>query len=247
MRGADTDHTDVQGLDDYVPPPYVPPTTLDERLATVWREVTRTPTRAAMAALDVCALLGFIASLRTIPVTAVDAQGPLRANCGISFYLSRASNQSVDTACRYAFSSRIPQLILFGGAFLVLTALLVRAITRRDREGSRPWRALVATPARAGLAVFDLAALVTVIVALQPVTVATSDANGGLAAHCGFGYFAFGAPVASVDRLCRSAYGPRATLFLMALLLLAGGVTALLWSARRRPARVESHEVLVPT
>ena len=129
----------------------------------LWREVTRTPGRAALATLDLCAMAGFLISLRTIPVTTLDAQGPLRARCGLTFYVSSASNRAVDSACRYAFATRVPQLLLFALLAIAATACLVIAIARPEsderRGGRQLWRDVTRTPARAALATFDVAAL----------------------------------------------------------------------------------------
>ena len=239
MTGVDTE---LEGLDGYVPPPYVPPATLDERLVKAWREVTRTPGRAALATVDLAALAAFVLSLRSIPVTAVDARGPLRANCGISFYLSGASNSAVDTACRYAFGSRIPQLIGLGLVLVVSTVLLARAVSRPAEPAAEAgfgaiWRSVTATPGRAALAVFDGALLVTAGVALQPVNAATADPAGSLSAHCGLQYFVLGASDSAVTNACRSAYAPRAAVFFVALAALAMGVVALVRMVRREMAK----------
>lgn len=229
---------ELEPLDGYVPPPYRPPMTLDERLVKAWREVTRTPGRAALATVDLCALAAFVLSLRSLPVTTADARGPLRANCGISFYLAGASNRAVDAACRYAYSSRIPQLIILGVVVVVTTALLVRAIASGAPDEATPWPAL-ATPGRAALAVLDLALLVTAVAALQPVTLATADPAGPLDARCGLQYFVFGASNSTVGHACRSAYGPRAALFFVALAGLVVGVIPLARVARRPVEPVE--------
>jgi hypothetical protein len=220
-------------LDGYLPPPYVPPATLDERLVKAWREVTRTPGRAALATVGLCAMAGFFLSLRTIPITTADARGPLRANCGISFYLGGASNRAVDASCGYVFGSRIPQLIILGLVVVVATALLLRAIAQGEPAEATPWPALAATPGRAALAVLDLALLVTAVAALQPVTLATADPAGPLNAHCGLQYFVFGASNSAVGHACRNSYGPRAAVFFVALAGLVVGVVALARMVRR--------------
>jgi hypothetical protein len=229
--------TDPELLDGYVPPPYRPPATLDERLVKAWREVTRTPGRAALATVDLCALIGIVLSLRTVSVTTADSVGFLRARCGISFYLGGARNQAVDTACRYAYGSRIPELVLLGVVILAATGLLVWSIVRPTPGKGAQWSALVATPGRAALAVLDLALLMTAIVALQPVTVTTSDPTSLLNARCGLQYFVFAASNSSVAHACRRAYGPRAALFFIAVAGLIVGVVVLArWSGIRRSA-----------
>ena len=224
---------ELEPLDGYVPPPYRPPATLDERLIKAWREVTRTPGRAALATVALCALVAFFLSLRSIPVTTADAIGPLRANCGISFYVGRASNRAVDAACHYAYASRIPQLIILGLVVLVASALLVWTTVRRTAGEPTLWSALAATPGRAALAVLDVAFLVTTVAALQPVTLTTADHVSQLNARCGLQYFVFGASNPAVGRACRNAYGPRATLFFVTLAALILGVIALARMVRR--------------
>ena len=232
---------ELEGLDGYVPPPYVPPATLDERLAKAWREVTRTPGRAALATLDLCAIAAFAASLRTIPVTTADAGGPLRARCGVTFYLAGASNHAVDTACRYAFASRVPQLLVLALVTVGATALLVRSIVRPARpdeaSGFRPlWRAVTSTPARAALVTLDVAALLAVIAASQPVSVATADAAGPLRAQCALQYYVLGAANSAVRDACRRAYGPRATVFVIMISVVVVA-TAVLVRMVRQPVR----------
>ena len=233
---------DLEGLDGYVPPPYLPPATLDERILSTWREVTRTPGRAALAALGVCALAGFLVSLRPVAVSTVDATGPLRAQCGISFYLAGASNRAVDAACQYAFSSRIPVLVLLGLVFVGSAGLLVRTILRdgvtTPAEGTgRRWRELTNSPARAALAVFELAALVAVIAAAAPVSTVTADAAGPLRASCGLQYFVFGTSNPAVQTACRHAYAPRAVVFIVMLAVLVCG--ALVLYRLTKPATTE--------
>src|SRR5206468_12963656 len=122
----------------------------------------------------------------------------LRARCGISFYVTGASNHAVDAACRYAFGSRVPQLLGFALLAALVTALLVHSIVRPvadDEEGRLRmlWREVTRTPARAALATFDAAAVVALFAAAQPVTVTASDATGSLRARCGLQYLVFGA------------------------------------------------------
>lgn len=224
---------ELEPLDDYVPPPYRPPATLDERLIKAWREVTRTPGRAAIATLDLCALVAFFLSLRSIPVTTVDAVGRLRANCGISFYVGGASNRAVDAACHYAYASRIPQLIIIGLVVVVASGLLVWTIVREAPGEPTLWSAIAATPGRAALAVLDVALLVTAIAALQPVTLTTADHVSSLNARCGLQYFVFGASNSAVGQACRNAYEPRAALFFVTLAALILGVIALARMVRR--------------
>jgi hypothetical protein len=224
--------TDDDALDGYVPPPYLPPATLDERLAKMWREVTRTPGRAALATFDLCAVAAFVISLRPIPVTTVDAAGPLRARCGIEFSVGGASNHAVDAACRYAFASRIPVLVLLALVIVGATALLVRTIAHPapPEHGSgfrRLWQEVTSTPARAALATFDVAALLAVIAAAQPVHLATADATSPLQARCGLGFYVLGAANAAVRESCRRAYGPRASVFFIMLAALVVGVVVL--------------------
>lgn len=237
---------EIEALDGYVPPPYRPPATLDERLVKLWREVTRTPGRAALATAGLSALVGFLLSLRTVSVTTVDSAGYLRARCGLSFYLGGAGNRAVDAACHYAYGSRIPQLILLGVVAIAAGALLAWSIVRgAPQEGVR-WSELVATPGRAALAVADLALVITAIVALQPVTVTTSDPASLLNARCGLQYFVFASSNSAVAHACRNAYGPRAALFFVAVAGLIVGVVALVrLSGIRRPNQTVSHR-LVP-
>jgi hypothetical protein len=223
---------DPAALDGYVPPPYVPPATLDERLAKAWREITRTPGRAALATIDVCAIAALAMSFRTIPVTTADAGGPLRAHCGVAFYVAGAPNHAVDAACRYAFASRVPALLLSGLVVVAVTALLVRSIARGDSPDQtsgvkRVWSQLTSTPGRAALATLDGAALLAVIAAAQPITVVTADAAGPLRAHCGLQYYVFGAANSAVGDSCRRAYGSRATFFVIALVLFVVATAAL--------------------
>jgi len=238
-----TTHTDdeLDGLDGYVPPPYVPPATLDERLAKAWREITSTPARTALAVLDLCAVVGFLAYLRPIPVTTSDAAGPLRARCGISFYVTGASNHAVDTACRYAFGSRVPELLGFALLAALVTALLLHSIVRPvadDHDGRLRtlWREVTRTPARAALVTFDLAALVALYAAVQPVTIATADATGPLRARCGLQYLVFGAANSAVGHACRRSYAPHAWAFVLVLTSLLGGIVALV-AIVRQPGR----------
>ena len=223
---------ELEGLDGYVPPPYVPPLTLDERLVKAWREVTRTPGRAALATLDLCAIGGFLISLRTIPVTTVDAQGPLRARCGITFYVSGASNPAVKAACRYAFASRVPQLLLLGVVAVGATALLIGSIARPTPHRAL-WRAVTRTPSGAALATLNAALLVVVFSAAQPVNLATTDPGGALRAHCGLQYYIVGVSDSAVQHACRRAYGPRASVFFIALVVLCIGIAGLVRMVRR--------------
>ena len=227
-------------LDGYVPPPYSPPPTLDERLAKVWREITSTPGRTALAVLDLCAVVGFIAYLRPIPVTTSDAAGPLRARCGISFYVTGASNRAVDAACRYAFGSRVPELLGFALLAALVTVLLVHSIVRSSDEGAAPlgawWREITSTPGRAALATFDAAAVVALIAAAQPVTVTATDTTGPLRARCGLQYLVFGAANSAVGHACRRSYASHAWVFVLVLAALVVGIVALVTTIRR-PAR----------
>jgi hypothetical protein len=236
---ADADLDTFEGLDGYVPPPYVPPATLDERLLAAWRLITRTPGRAALATLDVCAGVAFVIALRPIPVTTVDASGPLHAHCGISFYVGGSSNRAVESACRYAYASRIPVLVLLGLIVGASTLLLVRAVTHpAPSDGESGWRRLwnevTQTPARAALATFDVAALLGVIAAAQPVTVASSDRTGFMRAHCGLGYYLFGVGDAAVRTACRRAYSSHAAVFFVLLAALVVGTGALVRLVRPR-------------
>jgi hypothetical protein len=216
-------------LDGYVPPPYLPPATLDERLVMAWRAVTRTPGRAALATLDACAVAAFLISLRPIPVTTADAAGPLRASCGVGFYLGGASNRAVDSACRFAYGSRMPALLLLGLVVVGTTGLLIRSL-RRDPDEDQPsrlWGRLSSSPALAALAAFELAAVVAVVAAAQPVAVTTTDAAGALRAHCGLQYFIVGVGNAAVRQSCRRAYGSRAAVFFVLLAVVAAGAFGL--------------------
>ncbi|MHB8464600.1 MAG: hypothetical protein ACYDH6_20230 [Acidimicrobiales bacterium] len=233
-----TDTVDPEALDGYTPPPYEPPATLDERLATVWRELTRTPGRAALATLDLCAVAAFLVSLRAITVTTADAAGPLRAHCGVTFYVAGASNHAVDAACRYAFASRMPTVVVLGLVVIGVTALLVRSIVRPAESGTarRLWGEVTRTPARAALATFDVAALIAVIVAAQPITVTTADAAGALRARCGVQFSILGAANSAVSDACGKAYGPRETTFFVLLAVLLIGGTVLTRMLRRATA-----------
>jgi hypothetical protein len=229
---------ELEGLDGYVPPPYTPPATLDERLVKAWREVTRTPGRAALATLDVCAIAAFAASLRAIPVTTADAEGSLRARCGITFYVAGASNHAVDTACRYAFASRLPQLLVLALVAVGATALLVGSVARPAPADEawglrRLWHQVTSTPARAALATFDMAALLGVLAAAQPVSIATTDATGPLRAHCALQYYVLGAANSAVRHACRSAYRPRALVFFLMLSVVVIGAAVLVRMIRR--------------
>ena len=213
----------------------------------LWREVTRTPGRAALATLDLCAMAGVLISLRTIPVTTLDAQGPLRARCGLTFYVSSASNRAVDSACRYAFATRVPQLLLFALLAIAATACLVIAIARPEsderRGGRQLWRDVTRTPARAALATFDVAALVAVVAASQPVDLVTTDAGGTLRAHCGLQYFVVGAANSAVGHACRRAYAPRASVFVAMLAIFVIGVVVLSRMLRRGVPEAPDAEV----
>ncbi|MEY2434439.1 MAG: hypothetical protein QOC92_4164 [Acidimicrobiaceae bacterium] len=238
-----TSTSEPEGLDGYVPPPYQPPATLDERLAKAWQEITRTPGRAALATFDISALVALLVSLRTIPVTTTDSAGDLRANCGVSLYFGKASNRAVDTACRYAYSSRVPLLFLLALVVLVTTALLIRTIAKPGRDEARLrrwWRDVTATPARAAMATFDAAALLAVIAAAQPVDLATADASGPLRVHCGLRYFIIGTDNAAVQDACRRTYGTRAALVLLMLVVLVVGVLGLVTLLRRPVAEAAS-------
>ena len=234
---------ELPGLDGYVPPPYIPPATLDERLAKAWHEVTSTPARAALATLDLCAIAAFAASLRTIPVTTADAGGPLRARCGITFFVGGASNRAVDAACRYAFANRVPQLLVLAVVAVGATALLVRSIARPTRPGEasgfrRRWREVTRTPGRAALATFDVAALLAVLAAAQPVDLTTTDAAGPLRAHCALQYYVLGVGDSAVRHACRTAYGPRASVFFIMLSVVVIGFAVLARLIRRPAIRI---------
>ena len=238
-------------LDGYVPPPYLPPATLDERLAKLWREVTRTPGRAALATLDLCALTAFLISLRTIPITTSDATGPLRARCGLGFYVAGAPNRAVDSACRYAYASRVPVLVVLALLVIGVTALLVRSIVRPAAadEGSswrRWWQELTRTPGRAALLTFDVAAFVALVAAAQPVNIVKATAAGPLRAHCGLRFFVLGSGNTIVRDACRHAYGPRASVFFVMLGVVIIATVALIRMVMRgrykppRPALIEA-------
>jgi hypothetical protein len=229
--------SEPEGLDGYVPPPYQPPATLDERLAKAWQEITRTPGRAALTTFDLCAVVALLISLRTISVTTADSAGGLHADCGVSFYFGKASNQAVDTACRYAYSSRLPIVFVLALVVSVTTVVLIRTIAKPapyDKARLRRlWRDVTATPARAALATFDVAALFAVIAAAQPVDLATADASGPLRAHCGLRYYIVGTDNAAVQDACRRTYGTRAALVLLMLIVLVVGVLGLVKLLRR--------------
>ena len=237
-----TSTIEPDGLDGYVPPPYQPPATLDERLAKAWQEITRTPGRAALATFDLCALVALLVSLRPISVTTTDSAGALRAECGVSFYFGRASNQAVDTACRYAYSSRVPIVFVLALVVLVTTAVLIRTIAKpepNDETGLRRlWRDVTATPARAALATFNVATVLALIAAAQPVNLTTTDASGPLRARCGLRFYIIGTDNAAVQDACRRTYGTRATLVALMLVVLVVGVLGLVRLLRRPIAEV---------
>jgi hypothetical protein len=225
-------------LDGYVPPPYVPPATLDERLVKVWREVTRTPGRAALATLDLCALVALIVALHPIPVTTADARGALHARCGIAFYVAGASNRAVDAACHYAYASRAPIVVFLGLVVLAGIGLLVLSIARPAPAGEpsrwrRGWDAVTRTPGRAALATFDVAVLVAAVISLSPVNRVIATSSGPVRAHCGLRFFVLGVGDSAIRDACRSAYGPRGTFFFIALAVLIGGVATLARLIRR--------------
>lgn len=239
-----TVHEEV--LDGYVPPPYVPPATLDERLVKLWREVTRTPGRAALATFDLCALVALIVALRPVPVTTADARGALHARCGITFYVAGARNHAVDAACHYAYASRVPIVVFLGLVLVAGIALLVLSIARPAAAGEvsrwrRIWDAVTSTPARAALAMLDLAALVAAVASLSPVNRVITTTSGPVRAHCGLRFFVLGVGDASIRDGCRSAYGPRGTFFFIAVAVLIGGGVALARVVRRGPARAGDH------
>lgn len=220
----------------YVPPPYLFPTPMSQRLLELWRELTLTPGRAALAVLTVLAVI--VAAFALLPVTIVsaDAAGPYRAHCGIAYYVAGYPTAAVDAACHSAYGSHAAVFFL---AVLVLVvslgslALLVAA--GRAPEGSRPWagrvlsfiRRQLSTPARAALFTFDAVALLTAVVALRTVSVPTVDAQGPLVAHCGIGYYVFGTGDSPVQKACRGVYGGHAAVFFLAAGLFVLGMIGL--------------------
>lgn len=212
----------------YVPPPYQPPRTIGELLGELWRQVVLTPGRAALATADVLALIVVVLAARTVSVSGVDAHGPFRARCGVSYYLFGHPNSLVRQTCRSAYASHAGPLFTAGSLVVVATTMLVLTIISSSRPPGRIRQFgahATATPTRAALATISVSALAVGLAWLRTVPVQGHDSYGPFTAHCGLGYYLFGNESSIVRADCRRAFESHIeVLILCATLFFAGAV-----------------------
>jgi hypothetical protein len=103
-----------------------------------------TPARAALLTFDVVVVVIAVASLRTVSVATVDAQGPLVAHCGIAYYLFGSANPPVQHACRAAYGGHALVFFLTMGVLILSVAGLGRVV----RSSSAPAAPPATRPAR---------------------------------------------------------------------------------------------------
>src|SRR5581483_6555524 len=212
----------------YVPPPYVLPPTTGERLAGAWRRITATPARAALTTVDVVALAVLVIALRPMTVHAVDTRGSLTAHCGIGFYLFGHPNPVVAQACGRTYRGHADVAIAAGLVVVGVTIAQLFAVSAR-----RPWARWVATPGRAAITALVGAAIVVGGLALRTIPVRTHDASGPFTAHCGLSFYVFGNTNPVVTDACRHAYGLRAGVLALAVVVVIAGVASIAVAARR--------------
>jgi hypothetical protein len=73
------------------------------------------------------------------------------------------------------------------------------------------------------------------VLALRTVPVRTHDATGPFTAHCGLSFYIFGNPNPVVTDACRHAYGLRAGVVGLAILVVVTGAVSLAVAVRRSP------------
>jgi len=223
------DAEDLDSLDDpaYVPPPYVVPPTVGERTMAAWRAVTATPLSAALATIDLLAIVVLVVALRPVKVEGADARGPLTAHCGIAYYLFGHPNPVVDQGCGRAYGGHADVVFVAALAAITLTSALVVALLRRRRGPDaaptalrRVWEEAVSTPGRSALVALAGGMLVVGVLALRTVPARSRDAVGPFTAHCGLSFYIFGQANPVVTHLCRHTYAARAWVLILAVLVI---------------------------
>ena len=246
----------------YEPPPYVLPASPAERLAVGWREVTKTPVRAALGVVCAVAVVAAVIAASPVTVYSSDASGPYRARCGLGYYIGGYPTAGIAQTCHAAYSAHAAVFSLSVAAALVSVVSVVglavadryAGADSRAASGSStgslslPWvvrpvrwlRRQWSTPARAAVTTLAGLAVAVGALALRTVSVPLSDAHGPLVAHCGISYFVFGTSDAPVQQACRGHYGGHAAAFFLCLAAFIGSAVAL----RRLPEpAVEPMEV----
>jgi hypothetical protein len=229
-------------LPEYHPPPYLLPPSLPERVVAVWREVTLTPTRAALGVLAVMSIAIGAVALSPVPVRGVDSHGAYRARCGLGYYVVGHPSAAISRACHGAYGGRAAVFFLALTVLLVSLAALGALVvstraTRGPAAGAVSWvRRQWSTQARAALLTFDVVVAVVALASLRTVSVATVDAQGPLVAHCGIAYYLFGSANPPVQRACRAAYGGHAVVLFLTIGLLVLSVAGLSRLVRSRSA-----------
>jgi hypothetical protein len=205
--------------DDYLPPPYTGPPTIGERLRPIIDAASASSFSAALLTIIVVAVVVLAVALQPARVDLTDDAGPLRAECGLSYFLVGHPNDVVEDTCRERFAGRaVVALLALGIAGSSSIFLMLRATRNKVNPDAH-------RPAMRGVALgLAIAAAVVGAGSLRTVPVAGTDRDGPITIHCGASYYFAGHPDPAVADACSSAFGTHA-------LLLRGSIAALLASA----------------
>ena len=107
----------------------------DNPSGSLWRRLTRTPSRAALLTLNAVLLVVAVASLLPVRVHGDSSQGAFSAECGMTFYLAGHEDSAVEQACRHAYGGHA--LTFFASAVvLVGVGVALGMSARGDRKTS---------------------------------------------------------------------------------------------------------------
>ncbi|MHB8466208.1 MAG: hypothetical protein ACYDH6_03145 [Acidimicrobiales bacterium] len=114
--------------------------TWGQRAAWLWRELARTPRRAAETVLALALVAGLTVALWPTTVVLTGGGERMVARCGLSYYMTGAPYPSVDLACRRSFNAHFGTALLLFLALAAVTAAVVVDIVRDHRPLAVPGR-----------------------------------------------------------------------------------------------------------